>query len=253
MNANQQGHLGLVSVGGEAKHAPSECHHPLVADHSTASSEPTGSKLSCSDDEINTKMQQMLERVTITDGRWMNRMAGALAKSSQEPDIKKRGELTSGERKACAAVFVGNDAQCGHATSCTSGYVPSPGPREEPNTNMADIAVVHHEEVSLHNGEPQFVAIPLDGFPSECDISDYDLHLLCLGRHADPFSVLGCHRVERQSNSHKRVVVVRSWIRNAKTICVKPRTGNSDWKLPDGVDSVTLVHKKRFLFQKVRY
>ncbi|CDJ47283.1 1,4-alpha-glucan branching enzyme, putative [Eimeria brunetti] len=79
-------------------------------------------------------------------------------------------------------------------TACPTGYVPTPGPKEQPNTNMNDVAKVDHVEEAQRHDQTHFMAVPLDTIPPTADIPEYDMHLLNLARHADPFRMLGCHR-----------------------------------------------------------
>lgn len=135
--------------------------------------------------------------------------------------------------------------------ACTSGYVPSPGPKEQPNTNMHDVARVDHVEEAQRHDQTHFMAVPLDQLPSEAEIPEYDLHLLNLGRHADPFKMLGCHKVDSLKND-KRVVVVRVWMKNANMVELRPRAGVSDWRLPPPLEAIPLEKRSELLFVKVR-
>ncbi|KAL8436082.1 hypothetical protein Efla_002072 [Eimeria flavescens] len=143
-----------------------------------------------------------------------------------------------------------NDASQPIRTSaCTSGYIPSPGPKEQPNTNMHDVAKVDHVEEAQKHEQTHFMAVPLDECPPSAHMPEYDLHLLNLGWHADPFRMLGCHAVERP-DSEKRLVVVRVWLKNVSHVELRPRAGVSDWRLPSPLESVPLQRTGELLFQK---
>lgn len=136
-------------------------------------------------------------------------------------------------------------------TGCTSGYIPSPGPKELPNTNMDDVAKVDHVEEAQRHEQTHFMAVPIDVVPPSACIPEYDLHLLNLARHADPFKMLGCHEVVH-SDGEKRMVVVRAWLKNASHVELRPRAGVSDWRLPPPLESVMMERTGELLFQKAR-
>ncbi|KAL8445499.1 hypothetical protein Emed_005580 [Eimeria media] len=134
-------------------------------------------------------------------------------------------------------------------SACTSGYIPSPGPKEQPYTNMHDVAKVDHVEEAQKHEQTHFMAVPLDDVPACAHMPEYDLHLLSLGRHADPFRMLGCHVVDRPDNE-QRLVVVRVWLKNVNHVELRPRAGVSDWRLPAPLESVPLQRTGELLFQK---
>lgn len=134
-------------------------------------------------------------------------------------------------------------------TACPTGYVPTPGPKEQPNTNMNDVAKVDHMEEAQRHDQTHFMAVPLDTIPPNADIPEYDMHLLNLARHADPFRMLGCHKVQG-AGTDKRVVVVRVWLKNVNHVELRPRAGVSDWRLPPPLESVKLDRKGELLFHK---
>lgn len=140
-------------------------------------------------------------------------------------------------------------ASAKRTTACPTGYVPTPGPKEQPNTNMNDVAKVDHVEEAQRHDQTHFMAVPLDTIPPNADIPEYDMHLLNLARHADPFRMLGCHRVECP-DTDKRVVVVRVWLKNVNHVELRPRAGVSDWRLPPPLESVKLERKGEMLFHK---
>ncbi|CDJ43321.1 1,4-alpha-glucan branching enzyme, putative [Eimeria tenella] len=134
-------------------------------------------------------------------------------------------------------------------TACTSGYIPTSGPKEQPYTNMNDVAKVDHVEEAQRHDQTHFMAVPIDVLPPNADIPEYDMHLLNLARHADPFRMLGCHKVEC-ADSDKRIVVVRVWLKNVDHVELRPRAGVSDWRLPPPLESVQLERKGELLFHK---
>lgn len=143
----------------------------------------------------------------------------------------------------------GGVASSKRTTACPTGYVPTPGPKEQPNTNMNDVAKVDHVEKAQRHDQTHFMAVPIDTMPPNADIPEYDMHLLNLARHADPFRMLGCHLVESQDTDN-RMVVVRVWLKNVNHVELRPRAGVSDWRLPPPLESVQLERKGEFLFHK---
>ncbi|OEH79714.1 hypothetical protein cyc_01802 [Cyclospora cayetanensis] len=137
-------------------------------------------------------------------------------------------------------------------TGCPTGYVPSSGPKEQPNTNMHDVARVDHVEEAQRHDQTHFMAVPLAVLPPEADIPEYDLHLLNLARHADPFRMLGCHKVEGTGNGDVRVVVAfEIYTTDPSAASRGPPVKNSDPYVPldyellvkrDGEETSHVVH-----------
>lgn len=202
-------------------------------------------------------------RDSLTMDSLTTRIAEALGLSEtaqsdvQKPAAFQGGSLEKDQRGNCAPTGgegkQGNNEALGtlHSTSCSGGYVPSPGPKEQPNTNMRDVAEVDHVEEAQRHEQTHFMAVPLDEIPPNADMPEYDFHLLNLARHADPFKYLGCHKIDT-ADGEKRIVVVRIWLKNVSSVELRPRDGVSDWRLPPSVQSVPLERKGDLLFQKAR-
>ncbi|KAL8451608.1 hypothetical protein Emag_002651 [Eimeria magna] len=155
-------------------------------------------------------MESLVARVTEAMGlseKTMSKEGGAHAetenKKGSEDEACGNGVASSLEEKHIEAAPQSTTIR---TSACTSGYIPSPGPKEQPNTNMHDVAKVDHVEEAQKHEQTHFMAVPLDDFPASAHMPEYDLHLLNLGRHADPFRMLGCHVVDRPE-SEKRLVV----------------------------------------------
>lgn len=225
---------------GNTKNSPSSFQHPPVDSYSTETREsPT---MDSPASRMNEAARLSETQKTDVEARKADtQQGGAPMENPSGNGFRAGDEENQGQ--------TGGDPTPNRATGCTSGYIPSPGPKEQPNTNMRDVAEVDHVEEAQRHEQTHFMAVPLDVLPPNADIPEYDLHLLNLARHADPFRMLGCHKVEG-TDSGKRVVVVRAWLKNVSQVELRPRDGVSDWRLPPPLESVPLEKKGDLLFQK---
>ncbi|CBZ55474.1 GlgB (EC 2.4.1.18), related [Neospora caninum Liverpool] len=92
----------------------------------------------------------------------------------------------------------------------------------------------------------KYVVVPLEHLPQGTSLSEHDVHLLHKAHHGDPFGVLGCHEVK--GGQKEKIVVVRAWIRNAKSIRLRA-SGRSECVLTSE-EPVPMEKRADFLFQK---
>ncbi|EPR58780.1 1,4-alpha-glucan-branching enzyme [Toxoplasma gondii GT1] len=92
----------------------------------------------------------------------------------------------------------------------------------------------------------KYVGVPLKDLPQGSSLSEHDVHLLHKAHHGDPFGVLGCHEVK--GGQKEKILIVRAWIRNAKTIRLRALECSECVVATE--EPVPMEKRADFLFQK---